>query len=349
MSLRLRTLLILTLSIAIGTGFAAYIARVWLVDGFRSLEEQDAIRNMGRFRAALNQALEDMDRSTGDYSYWDDTYSFMQHQTKAYINTNYGSDTLNTNHWDAVLLVDDQGGVVFSVGLDRQTNDVAAVPDYILSLARNFRNDWRPTSGEGVFKGFIQTSDGPYMMAVRRILPSSRKGEGRGNVVTFRRLAGSEFERIAQLTRLNASLTAVNPDASLGAMGSKIEYPNEDDLIVKGNFDDVSKTPAFGVAINISRDIAKQGQKSIQMVLWGTFVIGCLILLSVILMIEKAILSRLSKLSSDVRHVTASADFHDRVGEFGDDELGQLGHDINDTLVSHEKMHDELVRERERA
>jgi sensor domain CHASE-containing protein len=73
MSLRIRTLLILTLIIALGTGVAGYFARSWLIDGFRVLEDNDALRNMERYRAALSQSLEDMDRATGDYAFWDDT------------------------------------------------------------------------------------------------------------------------------------------------------------------------------------------------------------------------------------------------------------------------------------
>jgi hypothetical protein len=48
MSLRIRTLLILSLSIALGTGIAGYVVTSWLVEGFRALEESDALRDMER-------------------------------------------------------------------------------------------------------------------------------------------------------------------------------------------------------------------------------------------------------------------------------------------------------------
>jgi signal transduction histidine kinase len=347
MSLRIRTLLILTLIIALGTGVAGYFARSWLIDGFRVLEDNDALRNMERYRAALSQSLEDMDRATGDYAFWDDTLSYVKNPNAAYIKANLGIDTIASNRWDFILIANSDGKPIFATAANENRDDIIEPPPELLSLAPLTSKEWHPTEQQGSFKGIINTSHSSYLMVIRRILPSSRKGEGTGTFASFRKLNDREFGKIATLTRLAATMSPAFQDQNTDRRPS-INLVSDDTLTIHDNFMDVMNKPAFSVTIEIPRDIAIQGRKSINLVVFGILFIGALLLIAVIFIIETLVLSRLTKLSRDVRHVTASADFHDRVGEFGRDELGQLGHDINDTLKAHESLHLNLRQERER-
>ena len=348
MSLRIRTLLILSLSIALGTGIAGYVVTSWLVEGFRALEESDALRNMERYRAAFEQSLDDMNRATGDYAFWDDTLSYVRNPNPAFIKSNLGIETLATNQWDVVLIVNPEGKTLFATAANDARDDIIEPPPEILTLAPKFAKEWRPTEPQGSFKGVVIADKRPFLVSARRVLPSNREGEGGGTFVTWRSLNERESGRIATLTRLKATMSKATRSPGVKS-GPAITVVSDSTLTIQDEFKDVDNNPAFNVTLELNRDIANQGKTSIRTVVIGILLIGALLLIAVIFIIESLVLSRLTRLSRDVRHVTASADFSDRVGEFGEDELGQLGHDINDTLSAHESLHRNLLQERERA
>jgi len=347
MSLRTRVSIFLSLCIAFGVLTSAFGARMWLEGGFRSIESNDAISNMGRFRSSLEQSLADMDRATADYAFWDDAHHFVLRPSQEFIDENMGFETLHNQGWDSVLILDLSGKVQLATWLDEDNKRVLKAPEFILAAAPSILARWQPAEPTGSFRGIVQLDGRAHFMAVRRILRSNRTGNGDGFFATFRVLDGKEFQRIAGLTLLNAKLEPVFEDMSK-TDEFRIDLLSEDKLAIRSNYHDVNGKPAFGISVEIARDIYKQGQASVLAVMWGTCLFGVLLVIVILFLIEKMVLARLTRLSNDVKHVTASSNFSDRVGNYGTDELGHLGKDINDTLRAHENLNNDLVAERER-
>ena len=77
MTVRTKTLLII-----VGTTVClTVILYVWSHDivlrGFRRLEEQQVLRNVGRAQDALRVEIAGMGRTVGDWAPWDDSYRFV--------------------------------------------------------------------------------------------------------------------------------------------------------------------------------------------------------------------------------------------------------------------------------
>ncbi|MDQ3232156.1 MAG: hypothetical protein M3Q07_10075, partial [Pseudobdellovibrionaceae bacterium] len=74
MSLRLKTLVVTGLTLAALLVVLTLSLRTILLDSYLQIERQDAKENLDRGLNALMGSLEHMDRTTQDYSYWDDLY-----------------------------------------------------------------------------------------------------------------------------------------------------------------------------------------------------------------------------------------------------------------------------------
>lgn len=81
-------------ALTMGVALLALIAVLYLgsrriiQDGFAHIEERDARKDVERVLLALAERRSTMELSVQDWSYWDDTYAFVQDRNEAFIRDN---------------------------------------------------------------------------------------------------------------------------------------------------------------------------------------------------------------------------------------------------------------------
>ena len=89
MTLRLRTLLIISLTLVTLVIALYLIAQAILLNSYQQLEVSDMQENVTRALNGVQDELGTLSRSASDYATWDDTYTYTVILNQDYIDTNY--------------------------------------------------------------------------------------------------------------------------------------------------------------------------------------------------------------------------------------------------------------------
>jgi len=108
---------------------------------------------------------------------------------------------------------------------------------------------------------------------------------------------------------------------------------------------DIYGEPRFALGVDIPREIYWRGRNSMLYFLISLAVVGLVFAVVDLVLLEKAILSRLTKLGADVSGIGESSDLSARVSLSGRDELSSLAGAINRMLEALERSQQEIARQ----
>ena len=112
---------------------------------------------------------------------------------------------------------------------------------------------------------------------------------------------------------------------------------------------DVQGEPVLMVRVDVPRDIMDEGRLSMLYLLISLLAVGLVMVALIIFLLDKLVLSRLSRLSGEVSCIQSASDLALRVSVTGQDELSNTSGAINVMLDGLEQAHQELSAERERS
>ncbi|MBF0614397.1 MAG: response regulator [Magnetococcales bacterium] len=164
-------------------GFSGLVQRYVIYPSFEHLDAIEATENGHRSVQAIQRELHHLAVMTQDWSFWDDTYRFIQDKNQDYLNSNLALDAFVNIHVNLLFYYDEHGEVVWGkmVDAEKQVHEwpdfPANRPDHLL------RRHERLLEGN---KGILLTEQGPMLVAAFPILTSDRKGPMRGTVIMGR-------------------------------------------------------------------------------------------------------------------------------------------------------------------
>ncbi|KGF72200.1 hypothetical protein DO97_11660 [Neosynechococcus sphagnicola sy1] len=332
------------------TSFAIVLNR------YQQVEEQEMRLNVIRTLEALQNELETLQVTSTDYSAWDDTYDFMETPSQEYLVSNYTYLTIVQLQLNLLLLVSSNGRVVFSKALNMKQQEVSA-PQLPVILDH-------PIQG-------IILLDHPMLVVATPILTSDNKGPQKGWVVMGRYLDSTAVNKLAKLTQLSLNiydLKQLPPDLqpiwthlknqnrhapqsnakeSQNAQNAMVIQPLNDQAIAGYTLvNNIEGQPALLLQIQGPRPIYQQAQVSLQFLAVSLLVVGLGLTITVLVLLEKVVLSRLTQLHTFVSSVSADGDLSVRIEIPGQDELAQFGNTMNTMLTTLQQTQEDLQQAR---
>lgn len=358
MTLRNKTLLIIGATLVSLIGVIYGISSAILLQGFAKVEAQETRQDVKRVQDALIEEITKLDLTTTDWAQWDDTYDFVKDANKIYVTRHLSDVSISRLDLNLMLYVHSSGRIVFSKGYDLKRNKQ-------IPILKNFQ---KHLSAKGLLQhsdikdfltGIILLPEGPIFIASRPILNSQSKGPIRGTLIMGRFLDVARSKRLAEQTQLSVTLhrfNAPNMPPDFQAVRSFLSWAQSPTLVrplspetVAGYtiIKDIYGKPAILMRVDRPRPIYKQGQASIRYLIFSLLVVGLVFGVATLLILEKLILARLSRLSTNVQSIGTSGDLSTRVIPIsGKDELSSLGSTINEMLEALERsLHDRRKRE----
>lgn len=341
MSIRGKTLLIISTTTLFLVLFLYGTSETFLLGNFANLEEHMILQNIDRVQLALSSDIDQLNSTVSDWAPWDDTYNFMLDRNRNYINRNLDVETLSNLRLNLILFIDPSGQLVFAKAIDFQNKSELPVPQNLLNnlfskgtLACHNESDR--------FKGIVLLPEGPILISSQPILTSTWKGPVRGTLIMGRYL-DSELKHLSELTQLplnSSRVNGVNMSSEFAAAQSALskERPvlikplSENSIAGYTLVQDVYADPALILRADMSRDIYRQGQTTNYYHFLFILLNGLIFASVILLLLDRTVLSRIGRLSSDVRDIGLSGDVSTRVQVSGKDELSSLGDMINDML-----------------
>jgi PAS domain S-box-containing protein len=321
-----------------------------LLHSYVRLEEQDTSRNVQRALNALSDDVSRFETVVGDWAPWDDTYTFIDDLNAQYIESNLLDTTFNNLGLNLIMFLDSSGQVVFAKAFELEDQQELPVPQ---SLAEYLSPD-SPIAYhsdiDSTTSGVLLLPDGPMLVASHPILTSEHDGPIKGTLIFGRFLDSVEVEGLAEMVSLSLVVQRLDeppttPDFEVASSALSEDTPifvhplNREYVAGYALVEDIYGSPVLMLRAEMPRDIYQQGQTNVLYFVLSLLGSGVVVTVVAMLLLEKSVLSPLSRLSRSVSHIGASGDLSARVTVAGRDELSSMGGEINRMLGALEKSH----------
>src|SRR5271166_3607091 len=338
-----KTLLCVGLTFLILFSLFYCVSRGIVMHRIALLEQQDARQNLQRTVNALQDELANVTRTTCDYATWDQTAEFVAGRNTNYPSHEYAADNLARLRIDTIQIFDATGRLLFEEAVDGRLMKTVPIPQGLdqrfLAGSPILRRDDRKNTVSGI----LPLQDAPVLMVACPILNSKAEGPVRGTLVMGRRLGPAEVQQLAALTHLSLGIFPLSdrtlPDdarkisASLAPERPIAIQPLTEQLIAGYQLlQDIGGKPAYLLRVSLPRDFYRQSQSSLGAFMLSLLATGIVLCLTTLLLLDRLVLSRLSRLTSSVATIGGTGNLSARVPQGGKDELGALGSSINEMV-----------------
>jgi PAS domain S-box-containing protein len=353
MTLRRKTLLIVGITNILLILVLYALSRIIVLGSFARLEKQLVRQNVERALSALSDQVHTLDTMVFDWAAWDDTCAFIEDGNQEYIRSNLVDETFISPRLNLMLFADASGQIVLGKAFDLETEQEIPVPKDLQEYLSANPYVLRHPDTESSITGILLIPEGPLLIASRPILTSEEVGPIRGTLIMGRYFDATEVENLARVTRLSISVYPIDDPQmpadfqtalpSLSAETTTFVRPLSTTSVAGYTFiEDVYGNPALVMRVDMPREVYVQGESSVLYFILALVGISLVLGFVIILFLEKAVLSRLVRLSNDVSDVGTGHDFSVRVPVAGNDELSDLANAINETLSELEQVQGDL-------
>jgi signal transduction histidine kinase len=342
--LRFKTALIIAATLASLLLILYVPLRIFLFSRFTALEQQMLHTDLRRAQSALSDNIHDLEVYNTSYAVWDDTYTFVADHNPSYIERNYYDQFFGDNRLNLLLVTDNDGHVIFGKQFNLSTQVETSLSQRFQQLSRSdpLISKQAETSSRA---GVVLLREGPMLIASHDILTSEGRGPSRGTIMMGRFLDATETQRLEQSTQLLFAFYHLddpqipNDLRSVRASTADLTQPivrelSEQEIAAYSLVDDIDRSSKLVLRLTSHRSIYLQGQVGIQYFIASLLLIGVVFGAIILLLLDRMILSRLSRLNSSVRQIGASGDLAARVTAIGHDELSDLASEVNSMLAA---------------
>ncbi|AFY89743.1 EAL domain-containing protein [Chroococcidiopsis thermalis] len=357
MTLRKKTLIITGMTL-----FSLFVAlystsKTILLDGFTQVEEQDADQNVRRIVQAYNDELNKLNIMNGDEAEWDGTYTDIETGNLEYFQNAFNYASLVRSNLDLIMYIRRRDRrIVYNGFITPYTKQALPVPKSLQKYFQQPEFFSSSNNDDPQRMGLLQLPEGLMLIAVRQILTSEGKGPSRGILVMGRYL---DVKQLAAKTHFDIALERLDhPPIPLDFQRAEQTLIKNEQVFVRSLDEstiagyamlrNMEGNPAAILRVNLPRQIYQRGQLSVRYLVWLLLLVGLVFSVTTLLLLEKLVLSRIARLSSDVSRIGASSDLRSRVEIPGNDELACLASTINWMLTQLNQSQAALLKSEER-
>ena len=360
MDLRRKLLIIVAVTLLCTLGAFYLVTSAVVLGSFVNLEERETQQNMDRFFSLLQEDLSSVETMVRAWGPRDDTYTFLKDGNLQYIERNFRPETFSSGRINFLVFVNTTGAIYYAKAFDLATGQEGPLPGNIASMVAGNEILWNMTGNTDARSGFLLLPEGPVMVASAPITTKNYDGVKRGYLIMGRFLDESEIRRIGQLT--NQEVTAYrwrDPGSPADVRLAEVElgsgipiFINSDNPTTIAAYKPVVSlynTPILDIKTQLPRQIYAQGQATLGYFTLSYVLLVIIFAVALIYLLDRSILSPISKLSTDVKRIGMTRDLSARlpVGTEGD-EVTNLQENINKTLAALEKAQVRLQRSEEK-
>lgn len=342
MSLRKITLLVVGLTFIGLVAFLTFALEASLLRHFIEVEEQMVLISVQRAVGAINGDSDYLLATAADWSDRGEIIRYLQQPDDAFISQYLTERTFSDINANVLILTNARGEIVYGKGYSYLHAREESLPRVLLdgSAAHNLLLE-SPASGK---RGFLQTENGPLMLAVHPIWGGPGRQERMGTILIGRYLTQSEMLRLSGIIQMPITIEPYNspelkPDflaarPMIGENDAQVAIPLDEDQI--GGYavlEDIFGSPAYLVSIQQRRVIYQNSQLLMRYLVIALLAAGMVFGITSYYILETLVLSRMSRLSREVNDIGASGALARRVTVDRQDELSSLSSNINQMLA----------------
>jgi sensor domain CHASE-containing protein len=352
MTLRVKVAFLIVASFAIALIAIHFVAHNVLVASYASLEAQFVRTNVDQVWHAIDARRASLDATTNDWASWDDAYDFMETGSPDFIDSNMVDSTFSTIGVSIMVMLEPSGRARYAKAMDlTEEREVPAPSDLFAHLTPDGPVLSAALRGEAV-SGLLSLNDGPVLISSHPILASDDSGPPRGMFLMAAFLGQDMVADIEEVTCLPLVLSTIR-SSSPGAVLQQVPHPALEEVAilprgpnrVEGVFTlrDIYGEPVITAGVARERTVYAEGQRTLTFFLSVVAIGGLLVTALFLLLLDRTLLRRLSRLATEVQSIGEHPEFSGEITITGNDELSFLGHAINETLSALTRAHHQLA------
>jgi PAS domain S-box-containing protein len=348
MTLRTKTGLMVAPVLAGLVAAVIAVSRFEMLSSFARMEHEQAVRNVARVRAALDQKIKRLNQECRNAAEYDAAYHFVANGDPTFVSTNIGTGKSSDPAQRALnleLYLDNAGNTVFGEGFDHLTSKELPLPT---GAARELKSRFLSGKYPNGLKGVLALPGGLMMVAAHAIRTTQGTGPPRGWLVMGRWLDDANIAALGSSTLLSVAGVPVRDDhvptsargpwnQLQGSATTALQNLDPDTIAGYTLVRDPDGKPLLLLRVTVQRSIVAEGRRTVRYYLVSILGVGLLFGALTVFLLENNVLGPLARLSQGVLRIGIKGDPSERVRVDGDDELAELAASINRTLASLEE------------
>ena len=309
-----------------------------LLQSFAGLEDEQMLANLDRAEQAWTREVQHLAATARDYAAWDDTYTFMADHNQGYVRSNLSDDAVENLNVNFFALTDTTGKVVTAKAFNLDWSVRVPLPEDVRAYLEAQQVPRRAA-------GLALLPDAALLVASAPIVTSEYRGPVRGSVVIGRFVDARVARTFGNLIQLGVRFYRLDDEIlppsvsgardTLLAQGGKVSQPlSESQIAGYTLLPDLTGRPALLLQLDAPRPIYLQARRSRRLLTGLTLAVGVAAGFALLLLLQRGMLRRLTRLSTAVNEIAESGDSTRRVVLPGRDELARVGRDLNLMLAS---------------
>lgn len=324
-------------------------AHFFILNNFKSLEHEQTVNNMQRVILSLKSMEEQMAQRSFDYAAWDDTYNYIQlpDKHKDYEQANLTEETLVSNQFYTLILVNKKKEVIFQQAINEETKKLERVSPSLVEMAQSDQSYLYSPLKQARVSGLIHLPEGPMLVVSQPITKNHASSPPAGYWIAGRYLNQKVIDQLKRENVLSVELTKLEEaQKSQESIYSSSIWNSIERGAVSTTFaalPGLDGKPAVTFRLASTQPIYNQGKKSILIFLLLLGMAISLIVLISLYFLNKTVVRRIHRLKNNMIRIQESKDLSERVEVSGNDEIGSLEKEFNTMLDSLEEYKDRIV------
>lgn len=342
MRIRIKTLFICVFVAVLAISMIYFISQNMLMQRVQNSESEFVESENTRVHMGLSYEYFRLGNVVSDWANWDDTYQFVEDNNTEYVQTNLVYSAFNDLNLNVMMFVNLNGTVIMAKNYNLTSmTEMSFDSSEILSKYPTLIQ----VDAEGNHtNGIVQFQEGPMLVSSAPILTSDYQGPSRGWVIFGRFLDNEEITFLSNIVGLpinlrlsidqNLTPNFLEANNSLTLGNSLVSKPINETLSAGYSFvKDLNEKPIAIMQVLVPRVEYTQARESLFNLGVSLFAIGCILVVLMALLLDRFVLSRLSKLSNNVRRLSLKGEQLIKFEFHGNDEISHLAEKIN-TMVN---------------
>lgn len=333
-------------------------AQTLLLNNFVTLEEETARQNMQRALNALADSFATLRPLATDRVWQETLYRFLTSDDNETPAETFSAAVFAARDLSVIIVADASGQVRYAGGYDRYNRQPAEAPRALLEYLRIDSTLLTHADNHTIQSGYLMLPEGPLMVLAAPVVAGDGSPSPAGTLIWGRFLDSLEIQHLAAITRLPIRLQLYyDPRLPLDFIAARDQLSSDTPLIVHALDErriasyalltDLHGTPILILQVEQTREIYRQGQAVIIAQLAVILVFSLPVTLSSLMLLDRAVLGRLLRLTNRIRDIGQRGDISTRVVVEGQDELADLANSINAMLNSLERSQAALAQAHE--
>ena len=312
------------------------------------LEAREAVK---RIDVGLSNMENILNIKCGDYSYWDDTWSYLQTLDPSFVESNLQAETWLAYEVDVVLLYDNASTLAYSLAVDSLNWTETDVPDDLLRVIEADEHIIYDLEESVDISGILAYQGGSVLFSSCPVMRSDGSGPVMGTMIMALFLDSEVEASLTETFGKSLSIGEIPDDMLLSGMEAEevsIVEVNATTMVCHWTLSDMNGEPAALLTLEVPRTWYLESQHQRDFLLTMIVASAAINFILIMVFLDRVILSRVGSMMDDINKIGKGEMKERRVRALGHDEIRDLGVQMNTMLESLDRSEQELIQNERR-